>query len=87
MWSFFPATLTMVLFFLQCGIQYVGTLKNGKRFDSGTIKFRLGKGEVIKGWDNGISGKLMLRNILFFFYDNIEPAYFKLQNVYFESIK
>jgi len=40
----------------MCGIRYVGTLKNGKRFDSGTIKFRLGKGEVIKGWDNGIAG-------------------------------
>ena len=39
---------------------YVGRLKNGKKFDSALggdgFKFRLGKGEVIKGWDIGIAG-------------------------------
>ncbi|CAG5093423.1 Similar to FKBP46: 46 kDa FK506-binding nuclear protein (Spodoptera frugiperda) [Cotesia congregata] len=38
-------------------VYYVGRLKNGKKFDSTTsgdgFKFRLGKGEVIKGWDIG----------------------------------
>ncbi|XP_076658444.1 FK506-binding protein 39kD [Halictus rubicundus] len=41
-------------------VYYVGRLKNGKKFDSTTqgegFKFRLGKGEVIKGWDVGIGG-------------------------------
>ncbi|KAK1136104.1 hypothetical protein K0M31_000673 [Melipona bicolor] len=41
-------------------VYYVGRLKNGKIFDSSThgdgFKFRLGKGEVIKGWDVGIVG-------------------------------
>nr|XP_031839443.1 46 kDa FK506-binding nuclear protein [Nomia melanderi] len=41
-------------------VYYVGRLKNGKKFDSTTqgegFKFRLGKGEVIKGWDVGIAG-------------------------------
>lgn len=41
-------------------VYYVGRLKNGKKFDSTTsgdgFKFRLGKGEVIKGWDIGVQG-------------------------------
>ncbi|XP_043279685.1 46 kDa FK506-binding nuclear protein [Venturia canescens] len=41
-------------------VYYVGKLKNGKKFDSiqygDGFKFRLGKGEVIKGWDVGIAG-------------------------------
>ncbi|KAI0340886.1 hypothetical protein BDW22DRAFT_1359722 [Trametopsis cervina] len=41
-------------------MRYVGKLQNGKVFDSNTkgapFKFRLGKGEVIKGWDVGIAG-------------------------------
>ena len=31
-------------------VQYVGKLTTGKKFDSGKLKFRLGMGEVIKGW-------------------------------------
>lgn len=42
------------------GVYYIGKLKNGKKFDSAMsgdgFKFRLGKGEVIKGWDVGILG-------------------------------
>ncbi|KAI5697247.1 hypothetical protein M8J76_001382 [Diaphorina citri] len=42
-------------------VYYVGKLKsNNKQFDSSTqgpgFKFRLGKGEVIKGWDVGLNG-------------------------------
>ena len=42
-------------------VDYTGWLTNGKKFDSsvGTGKpftFRLGAGEVIKGWDEGVAG-------------------------------
>ncbi len=43
-------------------MQYTGTLMNGTKFDSsydhgGTpFKFTIGKGEVIKGWDQGVPG-------------------------------
>lgn len=41
-------------------VRYVGKLQNGKVFDSNTkgepFKFKLSKGEVIKGWDMGIAG-------------------------------
>lgn len=37
--------------------QYEGSLaKNGKRFDKGVIDFQVGRGEVIKGWDQGLLG-------------------------------
>ncbi len=43
-------------------MHYVGKLKsNGKVFDASTKKpfvFRLGKGEVIRGWDIGIASHL-----------------------------
>jgi len=41
-------------------MRYVGKLTNGKVFDSNSkgkpLTFNLGKGEVIKGWDQGIVG-------------------------------
>lgn len=44
----------------KLGMRYIGKLNNGKVFDSNTkgkpFTFRLGKGEVIKGWDVGLVG-------------------------------
>ena len=38
-------------------MKYAGTLaSNGKQFDAGKITFKLGAGEVIKGWDVGCAG-------------------------------
>jgi FKBP-type peptidyl-prolyl cis-trans isomerase len=41
-------------------VHYTGTLTNGTQFDSSVGKdpftFKLGAGEVIKGWDQGVAG-------------------------------
>ncbi|KAI8588112.1 hypothetical protein BDZ88DRAFT_422549 [Geranomyces variabilis] len=44
----------------KVGVRYIGRLTNGKVFDSNTkgapFKFKLGAGDVIKGWDLGVAG-------------------------------
>jgi len=44
----------------KVGMRYIGKLKDGKIFDSNKkgkpFSFKLGTGEVIKGWDIGIAG-------------------------------
>lgn len=42
---------------LNVSVAYVGKLQNGKVFDqSKNFSFRLGAGEVIRGWDIGVAG-------------------------------
>lgn len=41
-------------------VRYEGQLAaTGQTFDSGAVKFRLGMGEVIRAWDEGIQGMLV----------------------------
>jgi len=40
-------------------VKYIGKLENGKVFDSSLVApfaFKLGAGEVIAGWDQGVAG-------------------------------
>lgn len=37
-------------------VSYVGTLTNGTQFDAGTFSFRVGSGQVIAGFDQGVVG-------------------------------
>ncbi len=44
----------------KVSVNYLGTLQNGKEFDSSygrsPFSFSLGAGQVIKGWDEGVAG-------------------------------
>lgn len=44
----------------KVSVRYIGKLQNGKTFDSNTsgkpFQFKLGAGQVIKGWDVGVAG-------------------------------
>jgi peptidylprolyl isomerase len=37
-------------------VKYVGTFKDGKEFDSGEYTLTIGRGEVIRGWEEGLQG-------------------------------
>src|ERR1700686_4756595 len=60
-WEIKKGTGTLAQAGKKVSVQYTGWLTDGKEFDSSLdvgdpIQFDLGKGQVIKGWDEGIAG-------------------------------
>lgn len=56
-----PGTGTEAVAGKTVSVHYVGTLTDGSKFDSSrdrseAFKFKLGAGQVIKGWDQGVAG-------------------------------
>jgi FKBP-type peptidyl-prolyl cis-trans isomerase len=58
-WDLAPGTGTVATPGKKVQVNYTGWFTSGKMFDSSAGKpfeFRLGNGDVIKGWDEGVSG-------------------------------
>lgn len=59
-WDITPGTGATAVSGNKVTVNYTGWLTNGKQFDSSVgkapFKFKLGAGEVIKGWDDGVAG-------------------------------
>ncbi|MCI0349315.1 MAG: FKBP-type peptidyl-prolyl cis-trans isomerase [Acidobacteriales bacterium] len=59
-WDLAPGTGTVATPGKKVQVHYTGWLTSGKKFDSSVggrpFEFKLGNGDVIKGWDEGVSG-------------------------------
>lgn len=59
-WDITPGTGATAVSGKKVTVNYTGWLTNGKRFDTSVGKrpfqFKLGGGEVIQGWDDGVAG-------------------------------
>ena len=59
-WDITPGTGATAVSGKRVTVNYTGWLTTGKKFDSSVgkqpFKFKLGGGEVIQGWDDGVAG-------------------------------
>jgi FKBP-type peptidyl-prolyl cis-trans isomerase len=59
-WDITPGTGAVATSGKKVTVNYTGWLTSGKKFDSSVGKqpftFKLGAGEVIQGWDDGVAG-------------------------------
>ena len=51
-----PGTGTVAITGRKAKVRYTGWLPDGRQFDSGVYEFTPGAGEVIPGWDEGVTG-------------------------------